>query len=54
MKVGLGDHVHCAVFRKFPKNPPTFEEMAAKLGPEYEGLLPLVKAGDMQIVMAHR
>ncbi len=57
MTVGLGDHVHCTVFRKFPKNPPTLEEMTAKLGPEYAGLLPLVKdrlAGDMQIVMAHR
>ena len=57
MKVGLGDHVHCAVFRKFPKNPPTLEEMTQKLGPEYEGLLPLVKdrvPGDLQIVMAHQ
>ena len=57
MTVGLGDHVHCTVFRRFPKNPPTLEEMTAKLGSEYAGLLPLVKdrlAGDMRIVMAHR
>ena len=57
MRVGLGDHVHCSVFRKFPKNPPTLESMAQKLGPEYEGLLPLVKEqapGDLRIVMAHQ
>jgi hypothetical protein len=57
MKVGLGDHVHCTVFRKFPRNPPTLEEMAGKLGPEYAGLLPLVKdrvPADFQIVMAHQ
>ena len=57
MRVGLGDHVHCTVFRKFPKNPPTFQEMTQKLGPEYEGLLSLVKdraPADVQIVMAHR
>src|SRR5258708_1599618 len=23
MKVGLGDHIHCSVFRKYPKDPPT-------------------------------
>ena len=34
MRVGLGDHVHCAVFRKFPKNPPTLEKMAQDLGPD--------------------
>ena len=57
MKVGLGDHVHCTVFRKFPKNPPTFEQMVEKLGPDYEGILPLVKdrvPADFRIVMAHR
>jgi len=57
MKVGLGDHVHCAYFRKFPKTPPTLAEMSAKLGPEYEGLLSLVKdrvPADLPIVMAHR
>ena len=57
MRVGLGDHVHCAYFRKFPKNPPTLEQMAANLGTDYAGLLPLVKdrvPADLQIVMAHR
>ena len=26
MRVGLGDHIHCAVFRKYPKNPPTTQD----------------------------
>src|SRR5205823_12945526 len=55
MRVGLGDHVHCSVFRKFPKNPPSFEEMTEKLGPDYQELLPIVKdraPEDLRIVMA--
>ena len=56
-KSGLGDHIHCAVFRKYPRNPPTVEEMEAKLGPEYRGLLPLVEPAvppGYRIVMAHQ
>ena len=57
LRVGLGDHVHCTVFRKFPKEPPSAPEMLAQLGPEYSGLLELVKArvpAQYRIVMAHR
>ncbi|MCU1273747.1 MAG: putative transrane anti-sigma factor [Bryobacterales bacterium] len=43
-QVGLRDHVHCAVFRKYPKDPPAFAEMARELGPQYAGLIPLVRA----------
>jgi hypothetical protein len=43
MRVGLGDHIHCSVFRKFPKDPPSAEALAARLGPEYRDLLPLVR-----------
>jgi hypothetical protein len=56
MQVGLADHVHCAVFRKFPKTPPAVKEMAEKLGPEFEPLLPIVKErvpADLKIVLAH-
>jgi hypothetical protein len=56
-KSGLGDHIHCAVFRKYPRNPPTVAEMEAELGPEYRGLLPLVKPAvppGYCIVMAHQ
>jgi anti-sigma factor (TIGR02949 family) len=56
MKLGLGDHVHCAVFRKYPKNPPPVEQMMKDLGPSFEGLLPVVRAAvpqDFRVVMAH-
>jgi hypothetical protein len=56
MSVGLADHVHCALFRKFPKTPPAVKEMAEKLGPEFEPLLPIVKQAvpaNLEIVMAH-
>ena len=57
MQIGLSDHVHCSVFRKFPKNPPKVEEMAAKLGPEYAGLIPIVRQhvpDEFRLVMAHQ
>jgi hypothetical protein len=57
LQVGLRDHVHCAVFRKYPKDPPAFAEMAGDLGPQYAGLVPLVKArvpDEYRIILAHR
>jgi hypothetical protein len=57
LKVGLGDHIHCSVFRKYPKNPPPVEKMEADLGPSYKGLLPVVSAAvpdGYRIVMAHQ
>jgi hypothetical protein len=51
MRVGLGDHIHCAFFRKFPKNPPTTEQFVEKLGPSYSGLLPVVRS---QVPEAYR
>jgi anti-sigma factor RsiW len=55
-QVGLRDHVHCAVFRKYPKDPPAFAEMARDLGPQYAGLVPLVKArvpDEFRVILAH-
>ena len=43
MRVGLGDHVHCAVFRKYPKEAPPVEKFFNEIGPEYRGLIQLVK-----------
>ena len=43
MRAGLGDHLHCSVFRKFPKNPPEAVQLARQLGPEYNGLIPIVR-----------
>jgi hypothetical protein len=57
LKVGLGDHIHCSIFRKYPKNPPSVGEMAEKLGPAYQDLVPLVKSRvseDYRIILAHQ
>jgi hypothetical protein len=57
LKVGLGDHIHCSIFRKYPKNPPSVEEMAEKLGPAYQDLVPLVKSRvpeEYRIILAHQ
>lgn len=57
MKVGLGDHVHCAVFRKYPKNPPTMQQMTAQMGPQYAGIIPIVRKhvpSDYRLWLAHR
>jgi hypothetical protein len=56
MRVGLGDHVHCAVFRKFAKTAPTFEQLAQNMEPDYRRLVEVVKQhvpDDYRIVMAH-
>jgi hypothetical protein len=57
LKVGLGDHVHCAVFRKKSKTVPAVAEMEKDLGPAFQGLLPVVNAAipeGYRIVMAHQ
>ena len=56
LKVGLGDHLHCAVFRKHQSSAPSVEVMEQELGPEFQGLLPAVRASVPEgytIVMAH-
>jgi len=57
MRVGLGDHIHCAVFRKYPKTPPTAEEFVHKMGPQYAGLIPIVRneiPSDYRMMLAHQ
>jgi len=57
MRVGLGDHIHCAYFRKFPANAPSPQEFVSKLGPEYAGLLPIVREyvpGSYRLMLAHQ
>ena len=44
MRVGLGDHIHCSVFRKYPQNQPTTEEFIQKMNPQYAGLIPIVRS----------
>ncbi len=53
---GLADHVHCAVFRKYPANPPAAASMLAELG-AYHDLLPAVNAAipkTWRVLMAHQ
>lgn len=57
MGVGLGDHIHCAYFRKYPAQPPTVAVMQKELGPEYAGLLDAVRAkvpDAFRVRLAHR
>jgi hypothetical protein len=56
LKVGLGDHLHCSVFRARSARVPEVKEMEKQLGPGYEGLLPAIRTAapeGYRIVMAH-
>jgi anti-sigma factor RsiW len=56
LNVGLRDHLHCAVFRKYSKQPVAAAQMAADLGPEFAGLVPLVQAKlpeDFRVIQGH-
>lgn len=56
LKVGLLDHLTCAVFRKYPKQPAPANQLAADLGPQSSALLPMVQAklpAGFYIVEAH-
>ena len=57
LNIGLRDHLNCAVFRKYSKQPEPPAQMAAELGPEFAGLVPLIQAklpADFRIIQAHR
>lgn len=43
MRVGLRDHIHCAVYRKYPKNAPGIEELAGKMSPGYRPLIEIAR-----------
>ena len=57
MRVGLGDHVHCAVFRKYPENPPAVDDFIRMMKPpQYAGLIPIVRSqvpDTYRMTMAH-
>jgi mycothiol system anti-sigma-R factor len=55
--VGLADHLHCAVFRRFPKEYPAEAVAIQQLGPQFVKLVSMVKEkmpGEYRVVMAHR
>ena len=58
MRVGLVDHVHCGVFRKYSKaNEPSLQKMESDLGPDYKGLLQVVAPhvpDGFRVVQGHR
>ncbi|MEP6533901.1 MAG: hypothetical protein ABJF23_01185 [Bryobacteraceae bacterium] len=57
MRVGLRDHIHCAVFRKYPKAPPKVEDLAQEMGTKYAGLMQIVQSrvpSGYQLMMAHQ
>ena len=57
LKIGIGDHVHCAIDSGMSRLRFTEEEMAIKMGPDYRGLVPLVRArlsSEFEVAVAHR
>jgi len=42
MRIGLYDHVHCTVYKAYPNQHPTFEQMAHDLG-QYKDLVPILQ-----------
>ncbi len=57
LKIGVGDHIQCALHRDFSAGPRSFEGMSHDMGPEYIGLAPSVKARvpqDYTLMDGHR
>lgn len=56
MRPGLSDHIHCAVFRKYPQQPPSIGKLTKDLGPEYKPVLEIAQARlprEFTLYMAH-
>jgi hypothetical protein len=56
MRVGLGDHIHCAFFRKFPAEAPAKEEVESELGNQYQDIIPAVRQNvpeQYKLVLGH-
>jgi Putative zinc-finger len=56
LNVGLRDHLHCAIFRKYSKQPETASQMAGQLGPDFAGLAGVLRSqlpGDFVILEGH-
>lgn len=57
MRMGLGDHIHCAVLRTYPKAAPPADALNRELGAQYAGLIPALAKQlppGFQVVMAHQ
>jgi hypothetical protein len=56
MSVGLREHVHCSVFRKYPKNPRPLERVRRALPDAYQPVLPMLTAHvpkNFHVAIAH-
>lgn len=56
-RIGLRDHIHCALLRRHSTTPLTVEKMEQDIGPSFKGMLPAVRAAvpdGYHIVSAHR
>ena len=56
-RAGLQDHLHCAYYRKFPKDPPPAGQFVRDLGPEYQDLAAVVSRqapAGFRLMEAHR
>ncbi|MBS1875759.1 MAG: zf-HC2 domain-containing protein [Acidobacteria bacterium] len=57
VRVGLSDHLHCAVFGSVPRKPQPVSQMVQEMGDQYKDLLPLIKdriPPAYQVMTAHR
>jgi hypothetical protein len=57
MGIGLGDHIHCSVFRKFPLEAPKLESVVSRMGEEYRPLVPIVRTHvpeNYKLMLAHQ
>jgi anti-sigma factor (TIGR02949 family) len=57
MRPALADHVHCSVFRKYPKQPPSVQTLNQKIGPEYKDLVNAISnevPADFKVYIAHQ
>lgn len=57
LRVGLADHIHCAVFRKYQKDPPSVQQMQSTLGPRYSRLVSVAAdrvPRDYRLVIGHQ
>ena len=56
LSVGLGDHLHCTVHRKFPKEAPSTAELVKHLSPQDQKIVPVLQKSippSMNLFVAH-
>ena len=56
LRVGLQDHIHCAMFQKYPAQGPTLEQLTTQLGADFRGLVQIVQAhvpNGLRVIEAH-